>query len=113
MIFSRAFTNPNLGQQFPELFGTWGLIAVLLWGLAYGSVARGYRTVPGLLGVFALEKLVYVVSWIWWLVARGAALPALWQQDPLSALFFSVYGVVDLAFGAFFFALYRSVRQSP
>lgn len=111
LVFSRGFTNHYLGELFPALFGPWGLACIILWGLAYGSVATRYRQVPGLLLVFALEKLVYVASWVWWLTAHGGELPAIWSQDLLTALFYYLYGVIDLSFGVFFFSLWRSSRE--
>lgn len=112
LIFSRGFSNSLLNQLFPALFGNWGLICILLWGLAYLSVARSYRQVPALLGVFAAEKAVYVVSWFAWLVHCGARLPQIWQQDVLTALFYCLYGLLDLIFGVFFLNLMLKVLRS-
>ena len=112
LIFSRGFSNSLLNQLFPALFGNWGLICIMLWGLAYLSAARSYRQVPALLGVFAVEKGVYVVSWLCWLVHCGANLPQIWQQDVLTALFYLLYGILDLIFGVFFLNLMLKVRRS-
>ena len=111
LVFSRGFSNDYLGQLFPQLFGPWGLVCIMLWGLAYASVAQNYQAVPRLLAVFALEKLVYVISWLWWLTAHGTELPAIWAQDILTALFYCLYGVLDMGFGVFFYGLYRRCRH--
>ena len=102
LVFSRGFSNPLLNSLFPGLFGNWGLVCIMLWGLAYLSVARSYSKVPQLVAVFALEKAVYVVSWVWWMIHEGSRLPLIWQQDPQTALFYCSYGALDLAFGLFF-----------
>lgn len=111
-IFTRGFTNSYLSSLFPELFGPLGWIFILLWGMAYASVARGYSAVPGVLAVFALEKLVYVLSWLYWLAVAGARLPQIWARDPLTAIFYSGYGALDLAFGIVFLSLYRASRTT-
>ncbi|MEW6283061.1 MAG: hypothetical protein AB1758_30895 [Candidatus Eremiobacterota bacterium] len=111
LIFSKAFTNDHLTRAFPELFSAWGCGVVILWGLAY--MAAGEDDMYWLAGVFAVEKAYYVVSWLWWLSVRGRdQLPALWQDDLLTGLFLSSYGVVDLAFGLYFLSvLLKAHRQ--
>lgn len=113
LTFSRGFSNTYLNQLFPDLFGNWGLVCIMLWGLAYASVSKGYASVPRLLAVFAVEKLVYVISWFWWLTAHGAELPAIWSKDVLTALFYCLYGVLDMGFGVFFWSLYVSCKSRP
>jgi hypothetical protein len=108
LLFSRGFHNPHLGQAFPGLFGNWGLVCIMLWGLAYLSVASSYKKVPLLIAVFALEKAVYVASWLWWLSHHDLA--ALWAQDPLTGAFFALYGIIDLGFCLFFLRMCRSER---
>ena len=109
LLFSRGFQNPLLGQAFPALFGNWGLVCIMLWGLAYLSVASSYRKVPLLIAVFALEKAVYVASWLWWLVHNDLA--AVWGQDPLTGAFFALYGIIDLTFCLFFLRMCRPDRD--
>lgn len=108
LLFSRGLNNPLLGELFPGLFGNWGLVCIMLWGLAYLAVAGDYPKVPRLVAVFALEKAVYVVSWFWWLSHHDLA--AVWSQDPLTGLFYALYGLIDLAFGIFFWRMSRSER---
>lgn len=104
LLFTRGLNHPYFMSLYPEVFSLVGCLAVMLWGLAYLSVARAYRAVPVLVWVFALEKGLYFVTWIMWLIARGSQLPAIWAQDPLSGIFYTSYGVLDLSFG-FFFAI--------
>lgn len=108
LLFSRGLNNPLLGELFPGLFGNWGLMCIMLWGLAYLSVANNYRQVPGLVAVFALEKAVYVASWVWWLSHHDLAV--VWTQDPLTGAFYALYGLIDLAFGIFFWRMSRPER---
>jgi hypothetical protein len=102
LLVSAGFTNTLLRSMDPVVFSNFGIIAIMLWGLAYVSVSRAYPQVPYLLLVFTLEKLVYTVAWIVWLMRHGDTLPALFSQSFLTATFFATYGVVDFAFGVFF-----------
>jgi hypothetical protein len=111
LLFSLAWTNVELIGRSPRVFSPFGILAVILWGLAYLSVARTYHHVPKLIAVFALEKLFYVITWMWWQFHHAAELPALYQTAPLTATFFTLYGPLDLAFGLFFAAV--ALRTNP
>lgn len=102
LAFSMFFTNPVLAAVDPTVFSKSGQIAIVLWGIAYWSAARNYRIVPLLVLVFACEKLLYSITWLLWLLAKGSTLPAIASESPLSALFFAVYGAGDFAFFLFF-----------
>ena len=110
LIFSKGYGDA-LGAQFPALFGTWGLILIQVWGLAYLAGARPWPRTSPLFLVFAIEKAVYVASWALWLLQRGGDLPALFANDPMTALFFASYGLVDGLFGLFFLWGWHRGRQ--
>jgi hypothetical protein len=112
LLFSKGFQNPHLGPLFPALFGNWGLLCIMLWGLAYLSVAKSYRSVPALLLVFTLEKALYVVSWLFWLLTHGSQLPAIWALDSMTAIFYCLYGLLDFVFALVFWGAYRECRHS-
>ena len=107
LLFSRLYQNDYLCSLFPELFGRWGLVCIQLWGAAYAAAARNPGALPELIAVFALEKAVYVASWLVWMIHHGDQLGAIWQRDPMTGFFYSFYGVLDLAFCAYFLAVYR------
>jgi hypothetical protein len=102
LLFSLAFTNQALISHSPVVFSRFGLVCIVLWGLAYLAVARTYAHVPALVAVFALEKLAYVATWVDWMSRFGAEWPRLWSESPLTAVFYASYGPNDLAFGLFF-----------
>ena len=80
--------------------------------MAYWAVASSYLAVPFLVAVFAIEKLIYVITWINWIKEHGEDLPSLFAQSPLTATFFSIYGLIDLGFGLFFtFAAVQGIRS--
>lgn len=106
------FTNPLVAEQFPQVFSDFGMVAIMLWGLAYLAVANHYAKVPWLLAVFALEKAAYVVTWLLWFSGNGDGLGALYAQSFVTGLFYSVYGVNDLVFGLFFGWAFLHVRQA-
>lgn len=111
LIFSKFFTNEVMMEAQPMVMGHFGLIAIILWGLAYISVRKNYTSVPWLLAVFVIEKLVYVLVWLYWLFSNS--LSGLYEQDIFAGLFFSIYGLNDLLFGLFFGFVFLKVRSTP
>jgi hypothetical protein len=102
LTFSRFFTNRMLATVDPAVFSWLGQFAIVLWGLAYWSVAKSYQHVPWLLVVFFLEKMVYGVTWLRWLITKGKTLRKIASESFFTATFFSIYGAGDLLFGLFF-----------
>jgi len=54
LVFSRLFTNPTIPEFDPDVLSNFGLVMILIWGLAYLSVAKNYAKVKWLIGVFAV-----------------------------------------------------------
>ena len=46
LLFSLAFTNERLIELSPAVMSRFGLISIMLWGLAYFSVASSYTRCP-------------------------------------------------------------------
>ena len=112
LLFSAGFTDPTLGQQYPAVFAPFGLASIMLWGLAYLAVARRHAAVPWLVAVFAVEKAVYVATWVCWMLQHGNGLGELLQTHPLAGTFFLIYGPNDLAFGVFFLIVFLRTRHA-
>lgn len=102
LLFSWGFTNAALTVRSPVVFSRFGLVCIILWGLAYLAVARSYHHVPLLVAVFAVEKFVYTGTWLSWMYRFGSELPQLFSESPLAAVFYAIYGPNDLLFGIFF-----------
>jgi hypothetical protein len=102
LLVSAGFTNRTLTSLDPVVFSNFGLVAIMLWGLAYVAVSRSYQHVPYLVLVFALEKLVYTILWIRWTLRFGDQLQGIASQAPMTATFYRGYGIVDFSFGVFF-----------
>lgn len=107
---SRFFTNTVLFDAEPDLFGPRGCVLVVIWGLAYVSVATRSADVPGLCGVFAVEKAFYTVAWLQGL--QQHVLSDVFDADALTGFFLATYGAGDALFGVFFaWVAWRSVRR--
>lgn len=63
LVSSKFFTNPVIEKYDPVLMSNFGLLMILLWGLAYISVSNNFDKVKWLVGVFAIEKFVYGFLW--------------------------------------------------
>ena len=100
MLFSRAFTNEAIHQADPVGMSNFGLLMIVVWGLAYLGAAFIKGNLRWLAAAFAIEKLVYVVAWGLWI--SGNDLGALYEQDLFAGVFYSIYGLNDLAFMLFF-----------
>lgn len=111
LLFSKLFTNRLLALHDPMVCSWLGLVSIILWGGAYISVARSYPSVPCLLLVFVVEKMVYTWTWLSWLIKNGSTLPSLFSESPLTAIFFATYGSGDFVFGLFF--LWIAVKTLP
>ena len=102
LVVSKLFTNSLLNATDPAVFSWLGQVAIVLWGLAYWAVTQPYRHVPYLVLVFFIEKMVYTVIWLLWLVQNGDSLTSIASESLMTAIFFGMYGAGDLAFGLFF-----------
>ncbi len=102
LIVSRGFSAETLPLADPAVFGHFGLLMIMLWGLAYiGTVPMANRAVL-LPATFALEKLAYTLNWVFWMDGQGGSLPGIRELDPLGALFLQGYGLNDGLFALFF-----------
>lgn len=100
LLLSKAFTNEAVNEADPVVMSNFGLLMIVVWGLAYAGAAAIRTDLRWLLGVFAIEKLVYGIAWVKWLSANS--LSALYERDSLAGVFFGIYGFNDLAFMVFF-----------
>lgn len=100
LVFSRLFTNRALNDADPAVMSNFGLLMIVVWGLAYLGAAAIRADIKWLAGAFALEKLVYVVVWGLWLSQNSLA--QLYAKDVFAGVFFSIYGLNDFVFMLFF-----------
>lgn len=110
LIFSRGFTNTAINQADPVVMSNFGLLMIVVWGLAYLGAATVTSSIRWIAGAFALEKLVYVVVWCKWLSENSLA--QLYAKDWFAGAFFSIYGVNDFVFMLFFAWVFFLKRPS-
>ena len=100
LIFSKIFTNDVIPETDPVVMSHFGMLLIMVWGLAYISVSKSYKSVKWLVLVFAIEKLIYGIAWILWLSKNSIS--EVYGQDIFAGVFFSIYGFNDLLFCLFF-----------
>ena len=100
LLFSRGFTNEAINDADPVVMSNFGLLMIIMWGIAYLAAANLNTNIKWLAGAFALEKLIYGVVWVNWLSANS--LGSVYEKDLFAGLFYSVYGLNDFAFMLFF-----------
>ena len=110
LLFSRAFTNTAINTADPVVMSNFGLLMIVVWGLAYLGAAFIDGNIKWLAGAFALEKLVYVVAWVMWLTNNS--LPQLYAQDAFAGAFFSIYGLNDFVFMLFFAWVFLASKKA-
>ncbi|WP_405223337.1 hypothetical protein [Dokdonia sp. Asnod1-B02] len=110
LLLSRGFTNQVMMDTQPEVMGYFGLIAIILWGLAYIAVAKSYAAAPWLIAVFAVEKLAYVIVYLQWFTSHSIA--TVYERDALAGVFYSIYGLNDFLFMVFFGWVFISLNKA-
>lgn len=100
ILFSKFFQG-DLGKE-DILFCPAGCVLILVWGLVFFAIRNRYKLAASIVLTFTLEKLVYVISYLVWLIKYNNRLPIIFKTDPLTAMFFSIYGIGDASFMIFF-----------
>ena len=111
LVFSRLFTNFSLNQIEPGVFSNEGLVLIMVWGLAYISLANYYHQATWVAGVFVVEKFVYVGIWVRWATKYFSTLEEIFAKDWLTGVFCAVYGANDFLFGVFFLYVFWRYRK--
>ncbi|ENQ8701963.1 hypothetical protein ACEQ77_002096 [Vibrio harveyi] len=109
LIFSRGFNNPVINEFDPMVMSNFGLLMIVIWGLAYLGAASITSGVKWLAGAFTIEKLVYVFVWLQWI--QGNSLGAVYEQDLFAGIFYSIYGLNDFVFMLFFAWVFLTKRK--
>lgn len=111
LLFSRGFTNDVINQVDPVVMSNFGMVMIVVWGLAYIAAATLQTNLRWLSGVFAIEKLVYVVMWGLWL--SDNSLEAVYSRDLFAGVFYTIYGLNDLLFMLLFaWVFFRSSQRT-
>lgn len=100
LTFSKLFSNTAINEADPVVMSNFGLVMIMVWGLAYFAAAMTKGSIRLLVSVFAVEKLVYVCAWVYWLATNN--LFTLYETDLFAGIFYTIYGLNDLLFMVFF-----------
>src|SRR3970282_959146 len=111
LIFSRFFTNPTIPEFDPVVMSNFGLLMIVLWGLAYMSIAKNFRDVKWLLGGFFVEKIIYGYVWINWILNNNIS--DVYKKDTMAGIFYSIYGINDWIFFVFFLLVFIKIFKMP
>lgn len=109
LIFSKAFTNNVVPETDPVVMSYFGLLMIMVWGGAYIAVAGIFEKVKWLIGIFIIEKLAYVLAYIFWF--SNNSLAAVYEKDVLAGIFYTVYGLNDFLFMLFFSYVFISLGK--
>lgn len=104
LFFSKIFTNTIIPKTDPIVMSNFGLLMIIIWGLAYIALANSYRQAKWVVGTFIIEKLVYVVAWVNWITTNDVG--KVYDKDIFAGIFYSVYGINDFIFFIFFSAVF-------
>lgn len=109
LIFSKAFTNNVVPETDPVVMSYFGLLMIMIWGGACIAVAGIFEKVKWLIGIFIIEKLAYVLAYIFWF--SNNSLAAVYEKDVLAGIFYTVYGLNDFLFMLFFSYVFISLGK--
>ena len=104
LIFSRFFTNETIPEADPVVMSNFGLLMIFVWGLVFLSISQKHEQLNWLVGVFAIEKLIYGLNWINWISNND--LYVVYNKDQMAGIFYATYGINDLLFFVFFMSVF-------
>lgn len=100
LLCSKLLTNQTMMGAQPSVMNMFGLVSIILWGLAYIVVYKNYAHVRALIGVFVIEKLIYFIMWLSFIFSQSLA--QIYDADILAGIFYTIYGPNDFIFMIFF-----------
>jgi len=109
LIFSRFFTNETINEFDPIVLSNFGILMIVIWGLAYMSVAKNYHEVKWLIAVFAIEKFIYGYVWVKWHLSNEIS--EVYEQDAMAGVFYAIYGINDFLFSVFFILVFVKILK--
>ena len=109
LVFSRFFTNETIAEFDATVMSNFGLLMIVIWGLAYISISKTYEHAKWLVGVFAVEKVIYGVVWATWMMNNNIS--DVFEKDVMAGIFYSVYGINDWVFSIFFLVVFMKLMK--
>ena len=109
LVFSRFFTNEAIVYFHPNVMSNFGLLMLMPWGLLMFIMVCYYKILPQVLLILALEKIIYVVVWVEWILRNN--LKSVFEVDLMAGIFYSVFGVNDMLFFVAFLYIYFNTNK--
>ena len=100
LLSSKFFTNEAIPAFDPVVMSYFGILMIVLWGLAYIAVAKNFHQVKWVVAVFAIEKFIYGFVWTKWHLNNDVS--KVFARDTTAGVFYSIYGINDWLFFIFF-----------
>jgi hypothetical protein len=104
LVFSRFFSNAVIPEYDTQAMSSFGLLMIVVWGFVFISVSKTYYKVKWLIGVFAIEKLIYATHWTNWMLNN--TLPEVFAKDKMAGIYYAIYGINDWLFFVFFLIVF-------
>jgi hypothetical protein len=100
LVFSRFFTNKVINEADPVVMSNFGLLMIVVWGLAFLAMAPKWEQLKWLIGAFAIEKIIYGLIWSQWILNNN--LSSVFEEDAMAGIFYVIYGLNDWLFFVFY-----------
>ena len=110
LIFSKFFSNTVFAEFDPVVLSNFGILMIVIWGLAYIAVAKSFHQVKWLVAVFAIEKFIYGFVWTKWHLNNNVA--DVFAKDTSAGIFYSIYGINDWLFCIFFLLVFIRLMKA-
>lgn len=110
LVFSKFFNNPVIPKYDAVVMSNFGLLMIVIWGLAYVSIAKSYQEVKCLVGVFVIEKFIYGFIWTKWMLNNSVV--EVFEKDAMAGMFYATYGINDWLFFIFFLYVFIGLVKS-
>lgn len=104
LVFSRLFTNEAINKANPVIMSNFGLVMIVVWGLAFLAMASKWEHLKWVIGAFAIEKFIYGYTWTKWLM--NSDLSSVYKEDAMAGLFYTIYGLNDWLFCIFYIVVF-------
>ena len=109
LIFSKFFTNSVIPETDPVVMSNFGLLMIMVWGLAYIGLASNFKHAKWVVATFVVEKLIYVIAWLLFIFNKDVS--SIYDRDLFAGIFYSVYGMNDFIFFMFFLYVFYKLQR--
>ncbi|TDD73784.1 hypothetical protein [Flavobacterium caseinilyticum] len=104
LVFSRFFTNKVINEADPVTMSNFGLLMIVVWGLVFLAIVPKWEHLKWVIGVFAIEKIIYALTWSKWLMNND--LSSVYKKDTMAGIFYTIYGLNDWLFCIFYLLVF-------